>query len=70
MPLYVFACADCGEPFDKLVRNPAAVAEVVCPSCGSAHVKKQVTSFAASFVGASSAASSYASSATCAPGGL
>lgn len=51
MPLYEFACADCDNRFEKLVRSSTAVNEVVCPTCGSSHVVKQVSTFAAKVSG-------------------
>ena len=44
MPLYEYRCSDCGRLFEKLVRawNEA----VDCPTCASATVEKQVSTFA------------------------
>jgi len=44
VPLYEYRCIDCGRLFEKLVRtwNEA----VSCPSCASATVEKQVSTFA------------------------
>ncbi len=66
MPLYAFTCNVCHQPFDKLVRNSDAVAEVVCPSCGSASIKKQMSAFAAKVSGGGYGG---ASEAACSPGG-
>jgi putative FmdB family regulatory protein len=44
MPIYEYLCEDCGSKFEKLVRNGDAVA---CPSCGEAHLKPQLSTFAA-----------------------
>lgn len=66
MPLYAFTCNVCHQPFDKLVRNSDAVAEVVCPSCGSASIKKQLSSFAAKVSGGALAS---AGTAACSTGG-
>ena len=42
MPIYAFACAACGHHFDRLQKlsdpDPA-----VCPECGAAQVKRQLT---------------------------
>ncbi len=43
MKLYDFECQACGRRFEDLVQD---VAEAECPSCGSAHVAKQLSSFA------------------------
>jgi putative FmdB family regulatory protein len=66
MPLYAFTCNVCHQPFDKLVRNAGAVSEVVCPTCGSASVKKQLSSFASKVSGGAYAG---APAAACSTGG-
>jgi putative FmdB family regulatory protein len=50
MPIYEYACMECEEHFEELVRNSEQV--VVCPSCGAANVLKQISTFA--FAGTSS----------------
>ncbi len=67
MPIYEFECPACHEDFDELVRNAAAVKDVVCPSCGSRKVKKKLSTFASKVSGGGASAS--ASAASCAPGG-
>ncbi|MBZ5729039.1 MAG: zinc ribbon domain-containing protein [Acidobacteriia bacterium] len=47
MPIYEYSCQDCGTKFEKLVRRPADVPEVVCPSCGRKHLKEEFSTFAA-----------------------
>lgn len=44
MPIYEYLCEDCGTKFEKLVRNGA---EVACPSCGTDHLKQELSTFAA-----------------------
>ena len=44
MPLYEYRCNDCGRLFEKLVR--AWNEPVDCPTCASATVEKQVSTFA------------------------
>ncbi len=69
MPLFEFDCVECGEPFEKLVRNSSA--EIVCPACGSGQVKKKLSTFASKIAGSGSSLSTSAVSApTCSPGGL
>ncbi|MBI5878461.1 MAG: zinc ribbon domain-containing protein [Chloroflexi bacterium] len=66
MPMYAFTCNVCHQPFDKLVRSADAVSEVVCPSCGSGSIKKQLSMFAAKVSGGSFAS---APEAACSTGG-
>ena len=40
MPLYQFACSDCGHPFEALVARASVDAKEPCPSCGSATVER------------------------------
>lgn len=67
MPMYEFDCLDCGEPFEELVRSATAAGDVNCPSCGSAKIKKKLSTFAAKVSGGSS--SFGLNSSSCAPGG-
>ena len=46
MPIFEYRCDDCGTKFEKLVRNSDA-AGPVCPSCGEAHLKQELSTFAA-----------------------
>lgn len=69
MPIYEFACHNCGGDFDKLVRSAAAIDQVTCPSCQSASVKKKLSLFS-SRVGGGTVSTSASSAASCAPGGL
>ncbi len=66
MPLYEFDCLNCGQSFEKLVRSAAVIQEVVCPTCGQAHVQKKLSVFAANV---KEGRSSRPSAAACAPGG-
>ncbi len=66
MPLYEFACKDCEEDFEKLVRSAAAASEVTCPKCGGTHVVKKMSAFAAQVKGGS-AGSSYSPASSCGP---
>ena len=66
MPLYEYACEDCGTTFEQLVsaRNRDNGAE--CPECGSKRVARLISTFA---IGTSSATSSAgASGPTCTTG--
>ncbi len=44
MPIYEYACMECEDHFDELVRSDAQVVE--CPSCRATNVLKQLSSFA------------------------
>lgn len=45
MPLYDFRCKQCNKAFEALLTSSseAALAEVRCPKCGSAHVVKTIS---------------------------
>jgi putative FmdB family regulatory protein len=45
MPLFEYTCQDCGSRFEKLVRKTGD--EVACPSCGTARVARELSTFAA-----------------------
>ncbi|MBN2500861.1 MAG: zinc ribbon domain-containing protein [Anaerolineales bacterium] len=65
MPMFGFVCQECGESFEELVLSASRINEVVCPSCNSGQVEKQLSRIAApSF----STGSSSSSSAACATG--
>lgn len=53
MPIYEYACSDCGHPFEALVRADTVPA---CPSCQSTALDKQLSVFATPTTGAASAA--------------
>jgi putative FmdB family regulatory protein len=53
MPIFEYLCEDCGNKFEKLVRNGSN--GVHCPSCGQEHLKQQFSTFAAHANGASHA---------------
>lgn len=42
MPIYAFACTDCGHAFDRL-QKIADADPVGCPQCGKSTVKRQIT---------------------------
>ena len=68
MPIFEFMCTDCNEPFEELVRSANAVDDVDCPTCGSTHVNKMISTFASRVAGTGT--SSFSSNASsCAPSG-
>jgi len=56
MPIFEYACDDCGTQFEQLVRRSAEADAVRCPSCGHDHLTTQYSTFAARAGGAKSAA--------------
>ncbi|KAA0888360.1 FmdB family zinc ribbon protein [Oryzomonas rubra] len=46
MPIFEYSCTACGHRFEKL-QVSAPSPSVVCPSCGSGEVKKELSTFAA-----------------------
>jgi putative FmdB family regulatory protein len=51
MPLYEFACKECGAEFEKLVSRAAAISDVSCPSCGSTNVEDKISLFSSRSTG-------------------
>ena len=47
MPIYEYLCADCGTKFEKLIRRPADVDSLVCPSCGLQRLQQELSTFSA-----------------------
>jgi putative FmdB family regulatory protein len=71
MPLYEYACRDCGARFEVLQRMGADSTEVACPKCGGQQVAKQLSTFASAVSGGESAMPCGAPSASaCGSGGF
>ena len=51
MPLYEYACRDCEKEFETLVRGSE---QPECPSCGSGHLERRLSVFAAHTAGGAS----------------
>jgi putative FmdB family regulatory protein len=66
MPIYEYQCQDCTTTFDVFVRSISKKVEAVCPTCGSTHTRKGVSTFASKNAGGVSG-SRAASSADCGP---
>lgn len=64
MPVYEYACDQCGEPFELFVRSVAQRTNPVCPKCCSPKVHKSISLFG---VGAG-AGGGVAADASCGPG--
>ncbi len=46
MPLYEYACEDCGTQFERLVSLQDRDRDGVCPECGSKDVRRLISTFA------------------------
>lgn len=46
MPLYEFACSDCGSKFEVLTSYEASQAGTLCATCHGTNVRKLVSAFA------------------------
>jgi putative FmdB family regulatory protein len=51
MPLYDFACGDCGMKFERLVRREGELSTVDCPECGGSQVSREISLPAAPVTG-------------------
>jgi putative FmdB family regulatory protein len=40
MPIYEYACKDCGHEFEELVRG---LEQPTCPSCGTGRIERQMS---------------------------
>ena len=47
MPMYEYRCQTCGASFEQLRRMSDADRDLTCPSCESAQVERQLSTFAA-----------------------
>jgi len=45
MPIFEFVCQDCEKLFEELIFG-FNTDDVVCPTCGSEHVRKKMSTFA------------------------
>ena len=62
MPIYEYACRDCGKQFEYLTREGQAPQ---CPSCDSAELDKQLSTFAVSAGGAAPKAQGFGPCGSC-----
>jgi len=56
MPIYEYACQDCGSKFEKLIRRDSDLDTLSCPSCGEKHLNRQHSTFAPQMGAAKSSA--------------
>jgi putative FmdB family regulatory protein len=47
MPIYEYACQDCGKGFEELIMRRSDEAEVACPKCKSRKVARLISAPAA-----------------------
>jgi putative FmdB family regulatory protein len=43
MPIYEYACQECGKSFEELIVRKSDEAEVACPACKSKQVGRQMS---------------------------
>ena len=55
MPIFEYACNDCGKKFEELVNSGSE--KMVCPSCQSTNTLKLISVFAATSTASQSAGS-------------
>jgi putative FmdB family regulatory protein len=53
MPLYEYACADCGKPFEVLVLSTSKIDQITCPACKSRNITRRISTFASKTSGGS-----------------
>jgi putative FmdB family regulatory protein len=63
VPIYEYACMECEQHFEELVRNSEQA--VACPECGAGNVLKQMSSFAVAGVSSQPRSSSASSGGCC-----
>jgi putative FmdB family regulatory protein len=68
MPIFEFACRDCGSSFEEIMTFAAMEAgEARCPKCGSSNVDRGLSSFA---TGQGGGGGGYASGGGCGSSGF
>jgi len=53
MPIYEYACGDCGRGFEYMHLSAESYSQVRCPACQGGNVGKKMSSFAVASAGAS-----------------
>jgi putative FmdB family regulatory protein len=54
MPLFEYACLECGVEFEKLVARAGDASQVACPMCGSRKIDLKISTFASPVSGGAS----------------
>lgn len=67
MPIYEFRCVQCGEVYEKLIRESDEKIELKCPECGS-DTADRVISRANSIIGGSKGKRTTLTRKSCGPG--
>ncbi|MCX7002820.1 MAG: hypothetical protein NTV22_06050 [bacterium] len=68
MPIYTYECAACNAENDILVASVAARDQQQCPGCGSARLRRQLTTFAVGKASAAAPGCALQNSGRCPPG--
>ena len=68
MPIFEFVCNTCSRPFEELLRSASAASDVSCPSYGSPHIRKKVSTFASKVSGGGSLSFGSSLSSSCTTG--
>ena len=45
MPIFEYACEECGTTFERLTFRPQSVVQPLCPQCGSMQTTKVFSTF-------------------------
>jgi putative FmdB family regulatory protein len=45
MPIFEYACEECGTTFERLTLRPQSVVQTPCPQCGSTQTAKVFSTF-------------------------
>jgi putative FmdB family regulatory protein len=45
MPMFEYACNECGETFERLTLRPQSAGQTSCPQCGSTQTTKVFSTF-------------------------
>ncbi len=57
MPIYTYACKDCGEKFDLLIGVTSEKVELICKKCGNKNIEKLLGAFSVGSSGSKASSS-------------